>query len=107
MIQQDTFKELQRAVDQLLAMYLYEYHNTSPSKTEYPLFNIQQENMDIVMQKLLKLLESVPNPEENIFLEEVLKCCYVGAWRAEIVMMWNLTVNHLYKHIFIYELDKL
>lgn len=81
--------------------WLQEHGNTA-----HPLFALQQENLDIVMQRLVKLLKAVPNPDENIFLQEVIKCCAIGAWRSAIVMMWNLTIDHLYRHVMTYELDR-
>ena len=41
----------------------------------------------------------IPNPNQNAFFEETIKCFAVGAYRATIIMSWNLTVDHLFEYI--------
>jgi hypothetical protein len=50
----------------------------------------------IVVKKLLaELPEKVPGIEERAFLEEVIRCYRAGAFRATVVMAWNLAFDHL------------
>jgi len=54
----------------------------------------------IIVDKLLSELPSkVPDLAEQAFLVEALKCYRAGAFRACIVMTWNLTFDHLRKWI--------
>jgi len=46
----------------------------------------------------------VKNPLENDFLNEAIDCFEIGAYRASIVMVWNLTVDHLYEYVLANEL---
>jgi hypothetical protein len=48
---------------------------------------------------LRDLLLSVSNSTQNIFLEEAIKCFEIQANRAAIVMVWNLTIDHLFEYI--------
>lgn len=41
------------------------------------------------------LVDKVASHEEKTFLEETLKCYSVGAFRAAIVMAWNLSYSHI------------
>jgi len=55
----------------------------------------------IAATKLLTDLPAmVPNLSERAFLEEAINCYKVKAYRAAIVMTWNLTYNHLIHWIF-------
>jgi hypothetical protein len=50
----------------------------------------------IAVQSLLaSLAERVPNLRERAFLTEAVLCFDVGAFRAAIVMTWNLAFDHL------------
>ena len=50
----------------------------------------------IVIKKLLSELPAkVPGIEERVFLEEVIRCYRAGAFRATVVMAWNLAFDHL------------
>lgn len=54
----------------------------------------------IMVQKLLaELPAKVPNIDERVFLEETLNCYKVKAFRAAIVMAWNLAFDHLLRWI--------
>jgi hypothetical protein len=44
---------------------------------------------------LTDLPAKVPNVVERAFLREALKCCRIEAYRACIVMTWNLAYAHL------------
>jgi hypothetical protein len=55
----------------------------------------------IAASKLLTDLPAkVPNLAERAFLEEAINCYKVKAYRAAIVMTWNLTYDHLVRWIF-------
>ncbi|HEY6091115.1 MAG TPA: hypothetical protein VIV83_03920 [Gemmatimonadales bacterium] len=50
----------------------------------------------IVVKKLLaELPAKVPGIEERAFLEEVIRCLRAQAFRATVVMAWNLAFDHL------------
>lgn len=54
----------------------------------------------VAVQELLAQLPTrVPNVVERVFLEEALKCFAVGAYRAAVVMAWNLAYDHLCTYI--------
>lgn len=46
------------------------------------------------------LLAKVHNPQQQSFLQEAIDCYEIGARRAAIVMVWILTVHHLYEFIW-------
>jgi hypothetical protein len=55
----------------------------------------------VVVSKLLTDLPAkVPNIAERAFLAEALACYKAGAFRATIVMTWNLAFDHLLSWIF-------
>ena len=49
---------------------------------------------------LKEMLDKVGNPDERTFVEETFRCYRVGAFRAAIVMMWNVAYDHLRKWVF-------
>ncbi|GAK59286.1 hypothetical protein U27_06263 [Candidatus Vecturithrix granuli] len=51
------------------------------------------------LKNLQELLRKVKNPQENDFLQEAIKCFEVAALRATVIMVWNLTIDHLYEYI--------
>ncbi|HEU4635271.1 MAG TPA: hypothetical protein VFS41_03780 [Edaphobacter sp.] len=54
----------------------------------------------LVVSKLLKELPNkVPDLAEQVFLKEAVSCYRVRAFRAAIVMAWNLAFDHLLKWI--------
>ncbi len=54
----------------------------------------------IAVTKLLTDLPSkVPGIEERAFLEEVIRCLKVRAFRATVVMAWNLALDHLLRWV--------
>jgi len=57
-----------------------------------------------VKDDLRVLLTHLSNPTENEFLKEVIDCFEIGAYRASTVMVWNLTIDHLYEYILAHEL---
>ena len=59
-----------------------------------------------VTDLLAKLPASVPDLAERTFLDEALVCFKHGAFRAAIVMTWNLAYHHLCDHVIKKELGK-
>jgi len=53
-----------------------------------------------VHQLLADLPCKLPNLAERVFLEETLTCFRYKAFRASIVMCWNLAFDHLRDHVF-------
>lgn len=53
---------------------------------------------------LSSLLTYVKNPNENEFLKEAISCFEIEAYRASIVMVWNLTIDHLFEYILNHQL---
>jgi hypothetical protein len=52
-----------------------------------------------VTKLLLELPEKLPDLSERIFLEETLTCYRHGAFRAAVVMAWNLAYHHLCDYV--------
>lgn len=48
-----------------------------------------------VCTKLSDLQGKLSSNDENVFLDEVLNCYKVEAYRASIIMAWNLTIWHI------------
>lgn len=46
------------------------------------------------------LVDKITNSAHKVFLNEALVCFKHGAYRAAIVMMWNLTYSHIVDRIF-------
>lgn len=53
-----------------------------------------------IMVELKKLEARITNHAQKIFLEEMIICFSHGAYRASIVMAWNLAYHHICTHIF-------
>ncbi|WP_323755658.1 hypothetical protein [Roseivirga sp.] len=53
----------------------------------------------ITSKTLRDLLVTISDSEENVFLDEAIKCFEIGAFRASIIMVWNLTVDSLFEYI--------
>lgn len=52
-----------------------------------------------VSTSLRELLTKISNPSEKVFLEEAIKTFEVEAYRASIIMVWLLTLDHLFEYI--------
>ncbi len=52
-----------------------------------------------VNKNLRSLLSYLKNNSEQTFLEEAIKCFEVQAFRPSIVMVWILTIDHMYEFI--------
>ena len=55
---------------------------------------------------LASLPERVPNVAERVFLKEALDCFSVEAFRAAVVMTWNLAYDHLCSFVLARHLDE-
>lgn len=53
----------------------------------------------MVSQMLKDLVGKVPNQAEKLFLSEALRCYRAEAFRATIVMTWNLAYDHLLRWV--------
>lgn len=51
------------------------------------------------------LLSKLTNKKEQSFLQEAIDCYEIGARRAAIVLVWLLTIYHLYEYVFKKELS--
>jgi hypothetical protein len=93
-----------------VAMYLTRMTETNPPKAlregnNYKLTRAGRTDLDskyrlhqtfVQVSKLLNELPGkVPDAAERNFLTEAIKCYQVGAFRACVVMTWNLTYAHL------------
>lgn len=56
--------------------------------------DIQEKRKD-----LRELLPKIKDGDQNSFLDEAMKCLEFGAYRASIIMTWNLTIDHLYNYV--------
>lgn len=97
-----------------IAQYLQRMATTAPKellavKGGFKLEGNRRRQMDerygqhpsvIMVQKLLADLPGrIPNIAERVFLQETLNCYKVKAFRAAIVMAWNLSFDHLLRWI--------
>lgn len=53
-----------------------------------------------VSEKLMALVSKIKNAQEKVFLQEAINCYRVESYRATIVMIWILAVDHLQKYVF-------
>lgn len=53
-----------------------------------------------VSQQFADLVLKVKDSQERSFLEEAIRCYRVESYRATIVLVWVLTMDHLQKHVF-------
>lgn len=53
---------------------------------------------------LHSLISLVKNPIENEFLMEAISCFDISAYRASIIMVWNLTLDHLFEWVLAHKL---
>lgn len=63
---------------------------------DQPLRDLKRKN-----KFLAELPAKVPDLTERVFLQEAIKCYKVTAYRAAIVMTWNLAYDHLIRWIFV------
>lgn len=55
---------------------------------------------------LRQLLPHITSQTENEFLKEAIDCFEISAYRASIVMVWNLTIDHLFAFILKHKLSE-
>lgn len=53
-----------------------------------------------VAKQLMDLIPKMKDSQERAFLEEAIRCYRVEAYRAAIVMIWVLTMDHLQKYTY-------
>ncbi|MEM8514450.1 hypothetical protein RCH14_003795 [Massilia sp. MP_M2] len=58
-----------------------------------------------ILSQLKKLEESLTDPQQQTFLHEANVCFINGAYRAAVVMAWNLAYHHVCRKIFDQHLD--
>lgn len=46
------------------------------------------------------LIPKIKDEQEKSFLEEAINCYRVSAFRATIILVWILTIDHMQKHVF-------
>jgi hypothetical protein len=68
---------------------------TRPVRSQLDAKHGDQPSMQAISKLLTELPTKVPNVEEKVFLEEAINCYRVKAYRACIVMVWNLAFDHL------------
>jgi hypothetical protein len=60
-------------------------------------------NLDMpkqIIEKVLReLLPKIANANANSFLEEGIKTFEIGAYRASIIMIWLLTLDHMFEYV--------
>jgi len=101
-------------VEPNVTLYLQRMSKTSPKELiavrgGYKLEGNLRRRMDekygqhptvIMVQNLLaELPNKVPNIAEKVFLKETLNCYRVQAFRAAVVMAWNLAFDHLQRWV--------
>jgi hypothetical protein len=80
----------------------YQLHRTLKHELEK---SIEKKPLKIKVSKdLRQLLLHIKNPNENEFLKEAIDCFEISAYRASIVMVWNLTIDHLFEYILKHKL---
>lgn len=80
----------------------YQLHRSLKQQIES---NFSDKPHSISISKSLRdLLSHVNNAIENDFLKEAINCFEIGAYRATIIMTWNLTIDHLYEYILNHKL---
>lgn len=59
-----------------------------------------------VHRLLASLPERVADVAERVYLKEAVDCCSVRAYRAAVVMTWNLTYDHLCTYVLAHHVDE-
>lgn len=58
-----------------------------------------------INDELRELSSKMPDPSQSKYVEDILGCIQVKAWRASIIMTWILTLDHLQRFILSHNLD--
>jgi hypothetical protein len=59
-----------------------------------------------VHRDLRSLLTCIKSPLENDFFKEAITCFEISAYRAAVVMVWNLTIDHLYEFVLKHDIGR-
>lgn len=59
-----------------------------------------------IKDELKELPSKMPEPEQSEYVEDILGCLQVKAWRAAIVMTWILTLDHLQRYVLANKKDE-
>ncbi len=59
-----------------------------------------------IKDELQKLPSKMLEPAQSKYVKDILGCIQVKAWRAAIIMMWILTLDHLQRFILSHDLEK-
>lgn len=57
-----------------------------------------------ITSKITNLASLIIDNDENDFFQELAKCFSIKAYRASIIMSWNLALDHLYEYILKHKL---
>lgn len=80
------------------------YHLTRSKKDELDK-KLGTEPVKIETSRVLReLLDKLVVDTERDFLKEAIDCYEVGAYRAAIILVWILTLDHLYEYILVHAL---
>jgi hypothetical protein len=75
------------------------YRLSKASRDEFQRRYGGRQNSVVIERLLAELPAKVATMDERIFLEECLACYRAGAFRASVVMAWNLAFDHLCNYI--------
>jgi hypothetical protein len=76
------------------------YHLERSLKASFDAKYGQRASTQALSTQLEALEKKVTNPYQRVYLDEVIICFKGKAFRAAIVMAWNLAYDHLLRHIF-------
>jgi hypothetical protein len=82
------------------------YRTSASAREEFQRLLPARESAPITTAMLAGLAQRVTDPARKIFLAETLTCYSHGAYRAAIVMAWNLAFSHICDVIFHNDLAK-
>ncbi len=57
-------------------------------------------------KELVRIVKTVGENDERLFLEEGLKCYQAAAYRAAIVLIWLVSIDHMQNYILTHKLDE-
>jgi hypothetical protein len=75
------------------------YRLSGPVRTEYDARFGRSATVVVVERLLADLPNQITDADERVFLDEALVCYQHGAWRAAIVMTWNLAYDHVLRWV--------
>lgn len=80
------------------------YHLTRDKEKEISLQVIPDLPKKVIEKSLRDLAFKINNSGEKDFLNEAIKTFEIEAYRASIVMVWLLTIDHLYNYVLAHKL---